>query len=99
PSQGVRFMIRFRCQNCGKTLKVSEAKAGASIVCPRCKERSEIPAENSDDAFEEPFGSEGSSRREEGPERAVALHGGQAASLFSRMSPRVRWAVTLVAGL
>jgi DNA-directed RNA polymerase subunit RPC12/RpoP len=92
-------MIRFRCLHCGKTLKASEVKAGASIICPRCKKRSAAPAGDSDDAFEQRTGPKESSRRAEGPERAVALHGGQASSLFSGMSPRLRRAVALVAGM
>ena len=91
-------MIRFRCQHCGKTLKASGAKAGASFVCPRCKERSAAPAGASDDAFDPWAGPEESSRRAQDPERAVALYGGQTPSLFSRMSPRFRGAVALVAG-
>src|SRR6516165_3217210 len=97
-SRGTEFMIRFRCQHCGKTLKASGAKAGASFVCPRCKVRSAAPAGDSDDAFDPWAGPEESSRRAQGPEQAVALYGGQTPSLFSGMSPRLRGAVALVAG-
>jgi hypothetical protein len=91
-------MIRFRCRHCSRTLKTAEANAGASIVCPRCKERSAVPAAAADDAFEPRTDPEEASRRAEGPEWAVAPHRGQASSLLSRMSPRSRWAVALVAG-
>ena len=29
-------MIRFRCPQCDKSLKVSEEKAGRALACPRC---------------------------------------------------------------
>ena len=36
-------MIRFHCPLCDKTLKAPEGKAGATVICPRCKERSVVP--------------------------------------------------------
>jgi DNA-directed RNA polymerase subunit RPC12/RpoP len=37
-------MIRFRCPQCAKTIKVPEEKAGARVRCPRCRERTVVPS-------------------------------------------------------
>ena len=37
-------MIRFHCPLCDKILKAPDEKAGAAVVCPRCQERSVVPA-------------------------------------------------------
>ena len=42
--RGAPPMIRFRCPLCDKTLKAPDGKAGAAVVCPRCQERSVVPA-------------------------------------------------------
>lgn len=39
-------MIRFPCPGCGAKLKAAVEKRGASIRCPRCKERARIPHES-----------------------------------------------------
>lgn len=36
-------MIKFTCPNCDANLKASEEKAGATIACPQCKTRLDIP--------------------------------------------------------
>jgi phage FluMu protein Com len=40
--------IEFRCQNCGRRLRVRREKLGKQVACPRCKQRTEvtIPAES-----------------------------------------------------
>jgi hypothetical protein len=85
-------MIRFRCLHCSKTLKVSEGRAGAVIVCPRCKERSTIPG----DAYARWTGPEGESSPPEGAGRLDAPHIDPAPPLLARMGRRTRWAVGLV---
>jgi hypothetical protein len=85
-------MIRFRCPLCDNTLKASDEKAGAAVVCPRCNERSVVPAESS---------ATGPTRRPpetEASGRAAAhRHGEQALSLLSGMGPGTRWAGGLAA--
>lgn len=36
--------LRFRCMLCGATLKVSNQLAGRYIDCPKCKKRTQVPA-------------------------------------------------------
>jgi DNA-directed RNA polymerase subunit RPC12/RpoP len=78
-------MIRFRCPQCGKSLKVSEEKAGRSLACPRCGE----PCVASADAST-PVG-------DAGPPAAVESE--PAPGLFASMSGRVRWAALVAAGV
>jgi hypothetical protein len=77
-------VIRFRCPVCGKSLKAPPDKAGRSMICPRCDERSVIPHDP------------GSSNDGDGLQARVA---DPPAGLFVGMSPRVRWATMLVAGV
>ena len=87
-------MIRFHCPLCDKTLKAPDEKAGAAVVCPRCNERSVIPAESS------ATGPAGRPPEPEASGRVAAhRHGDQAPSLFSGMRPGERWAVGLAAGV
>src|SRR5215469_9838457 len=37
-------VLRFSCPQCGQRLKVSEERAGGSVVCPRCGAPSVVPA-------------------------------------------------------
>ncbi len=85
-------MIRFHCPLCDKTLKAPDEKAGAAVVCPRCHERSVVPAESSvTGPAGRPQGTAASGRA------AARRHGDQALSLFSGMGPGVRQAVGLAA--
>jgi hypothetical protein len=87
-------MIRFRCSHCDKTLKVPERKAGASIACPRCDGLCVVPAETVETDPEAP------STRPEVHRRSLSsplLE--ETPSLLSGMSPGLRWAVGLVAGV
>ncbi len=87
-------MIRFRCPLCDKTLKAPDGKAGAAVVCPRCQERSVVPAAAA------ATDADGRSSETEASGRAAACRrGGEAASLFSGMRPGERWAVGLAAGV
>jgi len=84
-------MIRFRCSQCDKTLKVPDAKAGATVVCPRCEALSVAPAGASATS---PDG------RPEGGAAALAHQGEEEGlSLFSGMSLGVKCAVALVASV
>jgi DNA-directed RNA polymerase subunit RPC12/RpoP len=82
-------VIRFRCPTCGKSLKASPDKAGRSILCPRCDERSVIPRED-------PSSTDGGAGPA-GPLRAATLE--QPSGLFAGMSRGARWAAGLVAGV
>ena len=83
-------MIRFRCPLCDKTLKAPDEKAGAAVVCPRCNERSVVPAESSS------TGPAGRPPETAASDRAAARRRGeQAPSLFSGMRPGARRAVGL----
>ena len=82
-------MIRFRCPLCNKTLKVADNKAGTSVVCPRCRESSKVPAEST---------SSSSSYLEESG-RPPAQPSDQPRGLFRGMRGPLRWAVVMVAGL
>jgi ssDNA-binding Zn-finger/Zn-ribbon topoisomerase 1 len=83
-------MIRFHCPLCDKTLKAPDEKAGAAVVCPRCNERSVVPAESS------LTGPAGRPPETGALGRAAAYwHGDQALSLFSGMGRGARWAVGL----
>ena len=85
-------MIRFHCPLCDKTLKAPDEKAGATVVCPRCNERSVVLAEFS------ATGPAGRPPETEASGRAgTRRHGDQALSLFSGMGPGARWAVGLAA--
>jgi DNA-directed RNA polymerase subunit RPC12/RpoP len=85
-------MIPFRCPLCDKTLKAPDEKAGAAVVCPRCNERSVVPAESS------ATGPAGRPPETEASGRAAAhRHWDQALSLFSGMGPGARWTVGLAA--
>ncbi len=80
-------MIRFRCPQCGKMLKVNEENAGRTFTCPRCRERCVAAAEP--DGPEDDWG---------GPARpSRCADADQAPGLFAGMSRRVRWAVALLA--
>lgn len=86
-------MIRFLCPLCGKTLKAPDGKAGATVVCPRCQERSVCPA------------AAGAAQAGRPPEPAVCgrtaalRHEGPGPSLFSGMRRGERWTVGLAAGV
>lgn len=79
-------MIRFRCSQCGKSLKVSEEKAGRALACPRCGEACVPRADASTPV-------DGST----GPPVPVEL--GEAPGLLASMSPRVRWAALAAGGV
>jgi phage FluMu protein Com len=87
-------MISFRCLHCEKSLKVPEEKAGATIVCPRCKERSVVPAEEPVVASNEPNGFP-----EPSQESQSSSYWDQVGELFAGMSPGLKWIEVLVAGL
>jgi hypothetical protein len=89
-------MIRFRCLHCDKTLKVPETKVVATVVCPRCKERSVVPTAALAGALGEQIDCEG---QPEEPSRMTAGHEDQALSLFAGMSLGLRWSVALVAAV
>ena len=84
-------MIRFHCPLCDKTLKAPEQKAGATVLCPRCMERSVIPltADGSDGRAAE-SGAWGRS--------AAHAHGGEAPPVFPAMTRGGRWIVGVAAG-
>ncbi len=85
-------MIRFHCPLCDKTLKAPDEKAGTAVVCPRCNERSVVPAESSaNGAAARPPDSGASGRA------AARRHGDQALWLLSGMGPGTRWAAGLAA--
>jgi hypothetical protein len=84
-------MIRFRCPLCGKTLKAPEAKAGATIECPSCEQRSEIPLTG--DGFDGSLPQSAAWRRD-----APQPGGNEAPRLFPAMTGGGRWAVGLAAG-
>jgi hypothetical protein len=85
-------MVRFRCPLCGKTLKAPEGKPGATVTCPCCQERSEVPL--TADGL-------GGSLADSGAWRRDAAHprGGEAPPLFPAMTRGGRWAVGLTAGV
>jgi hypothetical protein len=84
-------MIRFHCPLCDKTLKAPEQKAGATVLCPRCKERCVVPltADGSDGRAAE-SGAWGRS--------AAHAHGDEAPPLFPAMTRGGRWVVGVAAG-
>jgi phage FluMu protein Com len=81
-------VIHFRCPLCGKTLKVAEGRAGRSVTCPQCKERSVAPAESHDS---------GNGKNAEASGPSSHADSDEAPGLFSGMSPRVRWAAAVLA--
>jgi phage FluMu protein Com len=88
-------MIRFLCPLCHRTLKASEGKAGATIVCPRCQELSVVPSSDS-----------ASARTEQGrtavPIERGSVVGGRAdkaGAHFWGMSDRLRSVVVGVAAV
>jgi hypothetical protein len=83
-------VIRFSCPLCGKTLKVPEDRAGRPIACPRCKERSVVPAGSH---------ASGNGGDAEAPGLPRHADSDEAPGLFSGMSRRVRWAAALLAAM
>jgi phage FluMu protein Com len=86
-------MIRFRCPHCEKSLKVSEGKAGAAVVCPRCQERSEVPTDATMTSDEEqtPVSSAWDQTRVD--------QGDESPPFFSGMSQGLRWTIAALAGV
>jgi len=80
-------VIRFTCPQCGKSLKVSEERAGMLVLCRRCGEQCVAPAVAPASAA-----AEGEEPVERSPGQEPDLRRG----LFPGMSRRVRWAVGLV---
>jgi len=50
-----RHLIKFRCLQCGSTLKVPVAQAGKYIQCPHCKNKTRVP-QNQKEADDEAAG-------------------------------------------
>jgi len=92
-------MIRFRCPQCDKTLKVPEEKAGAMLTCPFCKERSMAPARALAGAPTDRTASGREAWDAEGPGRHATSPRDEARALLSEMRPWERVAVAVVAGL
>lgn len=63
--------IQFQCENCGKSLKTDESKAGKQVKCPGCSTVIRIPnpdedADIDDNPFESPNAEEFTNRRARG---------------------------------
>jgi hypothetical protein len=87
-------MIRFRCPQCDKPLKVPEEKAGVTAHCPRCHGRYTVPAPAS-----APHRPDGEPPESEGSARHATSARDEARALFSGMRAWERAAVAVVAGL
>jgi hypothetical protein len=83
-------VIRFKCPLCGKVLKAAVEKAGRVVVCPRCDERSVVPASAGlrTGAAEDVGEGRPLARRAEGPSGVVA-----------GMSRPMQWGVAVAASL
>jgi hypothetical protein len=92
-------MIRFRCPHCDQSLKVSEGKAGATFVCPRCNEQSVVPSSDSAAAAAELSGFEGQSSQPERPDRPPSTLWDRVGALLEGMKPGLRRAAVLVTGV
>jgi hypothetical protein len=97
--KGVLSMIRFRCPQCDKALNVPEEKAGATFVCPRCKERIVAPTGETIVATGEPTYPEEQSPEPGGSDLHPSSSWNQALEQFSGMSLGLKWVVVLVAGV
>lgn len=89
-------MIRFRCPQCNKGIKVPEERAGISIHCPRCKERCLVPLGGPAGS---PTGSSLEAAQPEGRDRRATTTWDHVRALFAGMSWWMRGAVALVAGV
>jgi hypothetical protein len=79
-------VIRFRCPQCDKTLKVPDNKSGTTVLCPRCREACRIPAESAPSYVQEPG-------------RPPVATPDQRRGLFAGMRGRLRWGAVLVVGV
>src|SRR5262249_10072556 len=91
--KGVPLVIRFRCPDCDKTIKVPDGKAGKAIVCPRCVASSRVPAETA------ATGPNGGRSAPEAGSRLVTRQGEEPTLLRGGMRPGLRWTLALVAGV
>src|SRR5262249_28440551 len=85
-------MIRFRCPQCEKSVKVPEDRAGGVVRCPRCNARCEAPAHASA-ATAARTSSGGAPPGAEGRGRHGRAVGDEAPGLFSGMGRRERRAL------
>jgi hypothetical protein len=89
-------MIRFSCPHCGRVLRAPSDRAGASVTCPQCSERSQVPPDSLVVASRKRGGKRGDSTRSPS---SSSRSWQAAAGAFWQMDGRVKALLLTTGGL